>query len=334
MPKIWILSERIVAYLHAMKASPITRRKALSSLVLGTAAASLPLASCVNSKADKITPDKTASGNARFRFCLNTSTISGQKPGLKKQVKIAAEAGYDGIEVWVRDVKAALDEGATAASLKSFINDHGIKVEDAIGFAPWMCGGEEGFLQMEEEMNMLADIGCERIAAPPAGVPSDKPLDLFMVGEKYAELLDLGRKTGVRPQLEFWGSSPSLWHLGQVLMIAAVADDPDARILPDVYHLFRGGSGFDALKMLNGSLIEIFHLNDYLASKPREEQNDADRVYPGDGAAPMKQIITDLKNMGGVKVLSLELFNRSYWEEDMADVARTGLSKMKKLLLL
>lgn len=334
MSKIWILSERIVAYLSAMKASPITRRKALSTLVLGTAAASLPLASCVNSEADKISQGRTVNGSARFRFCLNTSSISGQKPGLKKQVEIAAEAGYDGIEVWVRDVKAALDEGATAASLKSFIDDHGIRVEDAIGFAPWMCGGKEGFLQMEEEMNMLAGIGCERIAAPPAGVPSDKPLDLFMVGEKYAELLDLGRKTGVMPQLEFWGSSPSLWHLGQVLMIAAVADDPDARILPDVYHLFRGGSGFDALKMLNGSLIEIFHLNDYPASKPREEQNDADRVYPGDGAAPMKQIITDLKNMGGVKVLSLELFNRSYWEEDMLEVARTGLSKMKKLLLL
>jgi hypothetical protein len=38
--------------------------------------------------------------------------------------------------------------------------------------------------------------------------------------------------------------------------------------------------------------------------------------------------------MGGVKVLSLELFNRSYWEGDMLEVARTGLSKMKKLLLL
>jgi sugar phosphate isomerase/epimerase len=334
MSKIWILSERIVHYLKGMKASPISRRKALGSLALGTAAASLPLASCASGETYKKPQAHKAGENARFRFCLNTSTISGQKPGLKKQVKIAAEAGYDGIEVWVRDVKAALDEGITAASLKSFIENHGIKVEDAIGFAPWMCGGEEGFLQMEEEMNMLASIGCERIAAPPAGVSPDKPLDLFMVGEKYAALLDLGRKTGVMPQLEFWGSSPSLWHLGQALMIAAVADDRDARILPDVYHLFRGGSGFNSLKMLNGSLIEIFHLNDYPASKPREEQSDADRVYPGDGAAPMKQIISDLKNMGGVKVLSLELFNRSYWEGDMLEVARTGLSKMKKLLLL
>jgi 2-keto-myo-inositol isomerase len=317
-----------------MNVKNISRRKALASLALSSAALSLP----VNSIAGEPTARKDR-GDAEpekspFSFCLNTSTISGQKPSLFEQVKIASEAGYDGIEVWVRDVEAALADGATAASIKTFIGDHGIRVEDAIGFAPWMTGGEAGFSQMEEEMNMLAGIGCLRIAAPPAGVPSDQPLDLFMAGEKYAQLIELGRKTGVMPQLEFWGSSPVLWQLGQVLMIAAVADDSDARILPDVYHLFRGGSGFNALKMINGSLIEIFHLNDYPASIPREEQNDADRVYPGDGAAPMKQILSDLKNMGGEKVLSLELFNRTYWEKDPLEVARTGLLKMKEILLL
>ncbi len=269
---------------------------------------------------------------SKFRYCLNTSTISGQNPGLLKYIEIASKAGYDGIEVWVRDVEAALNAGQSLSSLKRFIEDHGLQVENAIGFAPWMTDGEAGFVQMEKEMQMLAGIACRRIAAPPAGVPTDQALDLFAVGEKYKKLLDLGRLTGVMPQLEFWGSSPVLWHLGQVLMIAAVADDPDVKILPDVYHMFRGGTGFDALKMLNGSLIDIFHMNDYPTSKPREQQDDADRVYPGDGAAPMSQILTDLNNMGGEKVLSLELFNRSYWEEDPYLVAERGLAKMKSLV--
>ena len=267
-----------------------------------------------------------------FRYCLNTSTISGNNPGLLKYVELASRAGYDGIEVWVRDVEAALEAGQTLSSLKSFISDHGIRVESAIGFAPWMTEGEGGFTQMRKEMEMLAGIGCRRIAAPPAGVPSDRVLDLFAVGEKYRRLLDLGRETGVMPQLEFWGASPVLWHLGQVLMIAAAADDPDVKILPDVYHMFRGGSGFHALKMLNGDLIDLFHMNDYPATKAREEQDDSDRVYPGDGHAPLFQILTDLKNMGGEKILSLELFNRTYWEEDPLAVAKTGLDKMKALV--
>jgi len=36
--------------------------------------------------------------------------------------------------------------------------------------------------------------------------------------------------------------------------------------------------------------------------------------------------------MGGDKVLSLELFNRDYWQKDPLSVAETGLSKMKALV--
>jgi 2-keto-myo-inositol isomerase len=79
-------------------------------------------------------------------------------------------------------------------------------------------------------------------------------------------------------------------------------------------------------------MIEIFHMNDFVATIPREEQADKDRVYPGDGVAPLKQVVSDLKNMGGTKVLSLELFNPEYWNDDPLKVARTGLQKMKNMV--
>jgi sugar phosphate isomerase/epimerase len=183
-------------------------------------------------------------------------------------------------------------------------------------------------------MEMVAAIGGKRIAAPAAGVKGDKPLDLFMAGERYRELLELGRKTGVMPQLEFWGASDVLWHIGQTLMIVSVAGDKDGRILPDVYHMFRGGSSFDTLNLIDGSLIDIFHFNDYLSSKPRKEQNDSDRVYPGGGAAPFKDIISRLRMMGGEKVLSLELFNEVYWKEDPLIIAKAGIKKMKAVSIL
>jgi len=79
-------------------------------------------------------------------------------------------------------------------------------------------------------------------------------------------------------------------------------------------------------------VIEVFHMNDFVASIPREQQQDKDRVYPGDGIAPIKQILTDLKQMGGTKILSLELFSEDYWKQDPLLVARTGLNKMKELV--
>lgn len=274
--------------------------------------------------------------HANFRFCLNTSTIKGQKPGLQKSVEIAARAGYDGIELWISDVKDYLKEGHSITELNKFIRDSGIQVEDAIGFATWLVDDEAkrkaGFAQMKEEMELMASLGCKRIAAPPAGVKVGQELNLFAAAERYKQLIELGRQTGVMPQLEFWGGSQTLFQFGQALMIAATANDPDVHILADIFHMFKGNSGFEGLKMLRGNVLEIFHMNDFVATIPREKQNDKDRVYPGDGAAPVIQILTDLKNMGGTKVLSLELFNEEYWKLDPLKVATTGLNKMKDLV--
>ncbi len=271
-----------------------------------------------------------------FRFCLNTSTISGQKLGLLKTIDIAARAGYDGIELWISDIKEYLNQGNSLQSLNAFIKAKKLVVEDAISFTEWMVNDDTkrktGLAELEEEMKMMAALGCHHIAAPPAGVEKDEPVNFQIAGKRYREILAMGKKYNVIPLLEFWGASGTLYNFGQALAIAAAADDADARILPDVFHLFRGGSGFNCLKLVNGKVIEIIHINDYPASKPVEELTDSDRVYPGDGAAPLKQILQDLKDMGGTKVLSLELFNETYWKQDALQVAKTGLQKMKQLV--
>src|SRR5438105_12120799 len=41
-----------------------------------------------------------------FGYCLNTATLQGQKLSLVEQVEVAARAGYQGIEPWVRDLEA------------------------------------------------------------------------------------------------------------------------------------------------------------------------------------------------------------------------------------
>ncbi len=280
-----------------------------------------------------IGPHATAGPPAKkgkIRLSLNTSTISGQKLGIEKYIDIAARAGYECIEPWIGDLKAYVEKGGTLRALKKLLDDSKVAPINAIGFAPWMTDDDEqrkaGFKQMREEMEIMAALGCPRIAAPAAGVKTTP--DLFKVGERYRELLELGRQTGVRPQLEIWGASV-FHHIGQAMMAIAVANDPDVRILPDVYHLFRGNSGFENLKMLDGKMIEVFHMNDYPGNMAREQMEDKDRVYPGDGIAPLKQIIADLKAMDGEKILSLELFNREYWKQDPLTVAKTGIEKMR-----
>jgi sugar phosphate isomerase/epimerase len=277
-----------------------------------------------------------AASNGPFRFCLNTSTISGQKPGLLQYINIAEKAGYDGVELWINDIKDYLAKGNTLQSLAGFIKARGITVEDTISFTTWMTDDEAqrkaGMAELEEEMKIVSVLGCHRIAAPPAGVNAGTPVNIEHAGERYREILQLGRKYNVMPLLEFWGSSGTLYSFSQALAIAAAANDTEARILPDVFHMFRGGSGFNCLQLVNGRVIDIIHMNDYPGNKPAQQQTDSDRVYSGDGVAPLKQILQSLKAMGGTKVLSLELFNQAYWKEDALHVATTGLQKMKALV--
>jgi 2-keto-myo-inositol isomerase len=267
-----------------------------------------------------------------FKFSLNTSTIRGQKLSLPQIIELAARAGYDGFEPWMMEIQAYLETRKSVASLKKLASDAGIEFFDCIGFPTWMAQDEEksrtGFAQMEKEMGILAELACPRVAAPAIG--TEAPLDLLKAGERYKKLLELGRKTGVMPQLEFWGAFPSFFHLGQAMAVAAAADDKDAKILADVYHLFRGGSGFEGMKMLDGQAIDIFHMNDFPKEIPRTEQQDKDRVFPGDGGAPMKELADTLKSKGKPIILSLELFNPTYYAMDAEYVVKTGLEKMKR----
>ena len=299
-----------------------TRRKALKTLALSSTLAGSPLAFA---QAKEKAP-------SQFKFSLNTSTIRGQKLSLSQMIEVAARAGYDGIELWIMELNQYLESGKSLSNLKQELRDAGIEAINAIGFATWMAQdpakSKQGFERIEVEMNQLAEIGCVRVAAPAIG--AEAPVDLFEAEEKYARLLELGRKTDCMPQLEFWGAFPPFHQLGQALAVAAMANDPDARLLPDIYHLFRGGSGFEGLKLINGNAIEVFHLNDFADTLPREQQEDKHRIYPGDGVAPIGEVVETLTAMGGEKYLSLELFNPSLYRMDADVVAQTGLAKMKQ----
>src|SRR5437867_1376461 len=70
-----------------------------------------------------------------FGYCLNTSTIRGQKLPLVQEVEIAARAGYQGIEPWVSELDQHLKEGKSLKDLGKLARDRGLVVADAIGFA-------------------------------------------------------------------------------------------------------------------------------------------------------------------------------------------------------
>lgn len=268
-----------------------------------------------------------------YRYCFNTSTVRGQKLSLVDEIELAAKAGYQGIEPWLSEIEDHVRQGGTLPDLRKRIADAGLKVEGAIGFAEWIVDDEaqraKGLEQAKRDMDVVASIGGTRIAAPAAGAQDQVGLDLHQAALRYRKLLELGEEMGVTPVLEVWGFSKTLRRLSEALFVAAESRHRSACLLLDVYHLFKGGSDFDGLKLIHGPAIAVLHMNDYPAHPPRETIEDAHRVFPGDGIAPLKSIFRDLKATGFQGVLSLELFNPAYYERDPLEVAKVGLEKMK-----
>ena len=313
-----------------MNAHKLSRREALAGagLLAGAAVfgqrtglAAAPAASAVQAAA------------APYRYCLNTATLRGHKLGVVKEIEIAAKAGYAGIELWIDAIDAYVQAGGALKDLRRQLGDSGLTLEGAIGFPEWLVDDEarraKGLEQAKRQMDMVAQLAGRRFAAPPAGATDLPKLDLAHAGERYRVLLEAGVQLGVVPQLELWGFSKNLGRLSECVAVAMEAGHRNACVLADVFHLYKGGSDFHGLRLLGPEAMQVLHLNDYPGDPPRDKIDDSYRMYPGDGVAPLVELLQTLQRTGGQKVLSLELFNRKYWSEDPLEVARTGLAKMK-----
>ncbi|TWT81106.1 Inosose isomerase [Planctomycetes bacterium CA13] len=271
------------------------------------------------------------------QFSLNASTIRGQNLSITEQIDVASQAGYDGIEPWIRDLVSYVQAGGDLSDLRKQIEDSGLKVSSAIGFAKWIVDDEdqraEGLKEARRDMEMVKEIGGNLIAAPPIGAHMSGATSppLATIARRLRALLELSDETGVVPQLELWGFSPTISKLAELVYVATATEHPSACVLPDFYHIYKGGNDFAALGMIEASRMHCFHINDY-PEMPPSQINDKDRVFPGDGVCPLVPIIRQLLNNGFCGTFSLELFNPEYWERAALDVAREGLEKSKAVV--
>jgi sugar phosphate isomerase/epimerase len=265
-----------------------------------------------------------------FRYCLNTSTIKGQGLSLLEEIALTARGGYDGIEPWVNELDAYAAAGGDLDDLGRRLADLGLQVPNLIGFFAWAVDDDarraEALTEARRCFDLARRVGARYVAAPPMGV-TDGGLCLDAAAARYRDLLAIGADYGVTPILEFWGMAKSLGRFSECLYVAAESGRRDAVILADVFHIYRGGGNFAALRLAGPETLGLFHLNDYPAGATRDDE----RVYPGDGVAPLPQILADLRHAGFQGMLSLELFNPAYYAQDADTVARTGLAKMRAL---
>ena len=269
----------------------ISRRNMLRATglaVLGSTFAGL--ASCAPKKKEEPSPEASSSKRP-FRVCLNVSTIAGYKLPVQKQIDLCAEAGFEGIELWTRDVDAFVKQGGTYETPRRQLEGSGLLLENMIGFASWFADDpskrKEGLNQMRHDMEMVAGLGGKFIAAPAQGVTQLDRTRLPEYSERYRAILDLGDEMGVTPILELWGDGV-LNQLSDTMAIAIASG-----------HSLR----------------------------------DSDRVFPGDGICPFNKVLPLLYDSGFRGGLSVELFNKRYWETmDVKEVLKKSFEKTTQVI--
>jgi 2-keto-myo-inositol isomerase len=303
--------------------------------VLGSAVAAIG-AAVVSSTVGEAQAPRAAGARARpanepFGYCLNTSTIRGNNLDFAGVITAAAKAGFHAIEPWIRDVDAYTSNGGSLKDLGKRIADAGLTVEDAIAFNS-LLDEDEGrrtasMEKLKVDMDKVAQIGGTRIAVPPGN--NRALISLDNVAQYYRAALEMGEKMGVQPLLELWGTHPVLGPLSHGIYATVAAGRADASLLLDVFHLYKSGTPFIALRQINGGSLHVIHLNDYPQAADSSTLNDGHRVYPGDGVAPLRQILRDLRDNGFRGYLSLELFNRDYWTRSADDNLKTAMEKIR-----
>ncbi len=271
-----------------------------------------------------------------FRISINTSTIQGYKLGIEEQIDLCIEAGFDGIELWIRDIETYINEGGTPEALADRLKKGNLLLENIIGFSNWISDDDlqrqQGLNIMQRDMELTARLGGRFIAAPVQGIKQIEKEKLPIYSERYRKILELGDRTEVTPILELWGAG-ALNQLSDTAAITIGTAHPKATMLLDFYHLYRGGNSFDSLRQINGGILPVFHINDYPANPVRTELKDSDRVFPGDGVCPFNEVLPVLYNSGFRGGLSVELFNRGYWETmDAKTILRQSYEKTAKVI--
>lgn len=271
------------------------------------------------------------------QFGLNGAT-TGEHVDITTDIRVAAQAGYQYIEL--RDTKIArhLSAGGSLSSLRALMGREGVAALSVNALEDSTLRDRAGFEEVLARHRTLCEWARALDSPYVVAVPS-----LFSSGTKPAEA-EVRRRSaaalramiaaadGVRVGFEFLGyPSCSVSTLRAARGIVDDVGDPRVGLVIDAFHFYIGGSQPEDLDGIDPRAIFIVHLDDAPAGEP-SALTDAQRLLPGEGVIPLRALTARLQAAGYAGAYSLELFRPEYWAWDPVDLARRGLEGMRRVV--
>ena len=109
-------------------------------------------------------------GRSFWPICLDTATLD-KSIGIEKKLQLAAEAGFDCVEPWDRELEKYEREGGNLKDIKKLASDLGLYIPSVIGLWNALDVSEDKFKSRIEEhrnrLRMVSAIGSHRVQVIP-----------------------------------------------------------------------------------------------------------------------------------------------------------------------
>jgi sugar phosphate isomerase/epimerase len=260
---------------------------------------------------------------------------------VRTEIRTAREAGYDALEMLAGKVFRYLDAGLKAEDLIPLFEKYSIQpimINALQGIERIEPKEREELLDEAERLCTFAEIlGCPTIQIVPLAGLAGRPWSeiLRLTARNVADIADIGKRHGVRFQLEVVAWSP-IHSLSQGLQVIEEAGRDNVGMVIDFWHLSAGEATTpDEVAALDRSQIYGVHFCDGILHTPGTEWDElALRSYlPGEGTIPIKEWVAAVKATGFDGVWSSELVSPKHWEWDLLELAIKSRELMEQYIL-
>lgn len=259
---------------------------------------------------------------------------------LKTDIRIAAETGYEALELVEMKLFRFMDCGCHVKDLMPIFEKHNIKPVCINALKGVERIGTKEKAQLMEDAGRLCEaaeiMGCPTIQLVPFCELESKPWQdvLKLTAKNIAEIADIGSNHGVRFQLEPIAWAP-IHSLRQSLQVIEEVGRDNVGMVIDFWHLTAGEETLpDDVTKLDKTIIYGVHFCDGIKHKKGTKWNEQKlrSFLPGQGELPIKEWVGAVKATGFSGVWSSELFSPEHWEWDLWEIARECRVLMEKYI--
>jgi sugar phosphate isomerase/epimerase len=184
---------------------------------------------------------------------------------------------------------------------------------------------------LKKRCEMFAALGLNRIYAP-TGTTQKFTEDDYKTGvDNMRAVGEVAKQFRMTMMTEFVRASTFISTLTTLLTMMRAAAHPNLAPLLDFYHFWSGLNKFEDLDLIRPGEIGHVHFQD-VPDMPRELLDNTTRFIPGDGIAPLTQILRKLADKGYAGSLSVELFLPRFQQGDPFEVAREIRQKAESVM--